>query len=163
MEIWKDIKGYDGKYQVSNLGNVKSMNYHRERKEKLLAPVEDAYGYLVVLLYKDGKKKNHKVHQLVAEAFLSNDDGSPSINHKDENKKNNCVTNLEFCSVGYNNRYSKAVPVVQCDRDGKAIRVWESIKAASEGTKAKESNIGACCRGYGRVKTAGGYVWRYAV
>lgn len=161
MEVWKDIKGYEGRYQVSNMGRVKSLNYHRERKEKLLNPSEDSYGYLIVLLYKDGKRKLAKVHRLVAETFLNNPDNLPSINHKDENKKNNCANNLEYCSIGYNNRYSKEVPVVQCDRSGNIIRAWHSIKEASEGTTAKRSNIGACCRG--EVKSAGGYVWHYAV
>jgi len=163
MEVWKDVAGYEGIYQVSDLGNVKSLNYHRERREKLLHPSEDKNGYLIVLLYKNGKRKLRKVHQLVAEAFLTNEGNLPSINHKDENKRNNRASNLEYCSVGYNNRYSKEVAVVQCGRDGNAIRVWPSIEAAAEGIKVKATNISACCRGYGRNKTAGGYIWRYAV
>jgi hypothetical protein len=163
MEVWKDIPDYEGKYQVSSLGNVKSLNYHREHKEKLLTLCEDSYGYLTVLLYKDGKRKACAVHRLVASAFLDNTTSYPSINHKDENKHNNCVDNLEYCSVGYNNRYSKEIPVLQCDRDGNVIKRWNSIKEAGEETNIKPTNIGACCRGYGRVKTAGGYVWRYVV
>jgi len=163
MEIWKDIKGYEGKYQVSNQGRVKSLNYHRERREKLLTACEDSDGYLVVLLYWNGKKKTCKVHRLVAEAFLSNDQCLPSINHKDENKQNNSVSNLEYCTVGYNNRYSKDVPVVQCDISGNVIREWNSIREASNRLNLKGSNISACCRRYGRNKTAGGYVWRYAM
>lgn len=161
MEVWKDIKGYEGKYQVSSLGNVKSLNYHREGREKELTQCVDTDGYMVVLLYKDGRKKTCKVHRLVAEAFLSNDNGLPSINHKDENKRNNSVDNLEFCTVGYNNRYSKEVPVLQCDLSGNVIREWNSIKAASDELSLKRSNIGACCRRYGKNKSAGGYTWRY--
>lgn len=163
MEVWKDVVGYEGKYQVSDLGNVKSLNYHREGREKLLTQCKDSDGYLVVLLYKNGRKKTCKVHRLVAEAFLCNESGLPSINHIDENKQNNTVSNLEYCSVGYNNRYSKEIPVEQCDLSGNVIRVWNSIKEASDSLNIKSSNIGACCRKYRRNKTAGGYVWRYAV
>ena len=163
MEVWKPVKGYEERYQVSNLGNVKSLNYHRENRESLLTQCKDSYGYLVVLLYKNGKRKTCAVHRLVAEAFLRNECDLPSINHKDENKENNHADNLEYCSVAYNNLYSKKVPVAQYDRSGNFIKRWDSIKEASEGTHTQASNIGACCRGYGRTKTAGGYVWKYAV
>lgn len=163
MEVWKDIKGYEGKYQVSQLGNVKSLNYHREGVEKQLNPYRDSDGYLVVLLYKDGRRKNCFVHRLVAEAFLDNIEGFPVINHKDENKANNHASNLEFCTVGYNNRYSKVTPVEQCDLSGNVIKRWNSIKEAGDNLDIKASNIGACCSKYGRHKTAGGFVWRYAV
>lgn len=162
MEVWKDIEGYEGKYQVSNFGNVKSLNYHRGNEERLLVPCEDSYGYLHVLLYKNGKRKTCKVHRLVADTFLNNDMCLPSINHKDENKHNNAAENLEFCSVEYNNKYSKEVQVLQCDLFGNVIRNWNSVKEASVSTRIKSTNIVACCRGRGRVKTAGGYVWRYS-
>lgn len=163
MEIWKDVKGYEGKYQVSQLGNVKSLNYHREGKERILSKCKDKDGYSVVLLYKNGQKKTCKVHRLVAEAFLRTEDNTLVINHKDEDKQNNKADNLEFCTVGYNNRYSKTVQVEQCDLNGNVISRWESIKEAADSLNLKASNIGACCRKYGRNKTAGGYVWRYAV
>lgn len=161
MEAWKDISGYEGRYQVSNKGNVKSLRYHRGTQEKLLVPGEDSDGYLHVLLYKDGKRRTCKIHRLVADAFIGNSDNLPSINHKDENKHNNTVENLEYCSVGYNNLYSKAVPVLQCDLAGNVIREWASMKSASEALKIKLTNICACCRKYGRVKTAGGFIWKY--
>lgn len=162
MEIWKDIKGYEGKYQVSNYGNVKSMNYHRERKEKILSLCHDPSGYPFVLLYKNGKRKQCAVHRLVADAFLNNENGLPCINHKDENKQNNHASNLEFCTVAYNNRYSKDTPVAQCDLEGNPVKVWGSIREASETLKVGATNISACCRKYGRNKTAGGFIWRYA-
>lgn len=161
MEIWKDIVGYEGRYQVSNQGNVKSLCYHRGSEEKVLVPSEDTDGYLHVLLYKKGKRKTCKIHRLVAEAFLNNSEELPSINHKDEDKHNNAVENLEYCTVGYNNRYSKSVPVLQCDRKGNVLREWGSMKEAADHLNLKLTNISACCREAGRVKTAGGFMWMY--
>ena len=94
-EIYRDIKGYEGLYQVSNLGNVKSLNYNNTNKEKVLQLCAHEKGYLYVGLYKNGKRKSYIVHRLVAETFLNNPDNLPEINHKDENKTNNCVDNLE--------------------------------------------------------------------
>jgi hypothetical protein len=160
MEIWKDIKGYEGRYQVSSYGNIKSLNYHRERKEKILSLCSDADGYCVVLLYKNGKRKMHKVHRIVAETFLTNEKKYPCINHKDENKQNNKVSNLEYCTVAYNNRYSKAIPIEQCDLDGNVIKEWECARDAERGTDIRSANITACCKK--NLQTAGGYIWRYA-
>lgn len=102
MEIWKDIEGYEGLYQVSNLGNVKSLN---KRKGRILKLTKDHFGYLRVNLYKDFKYKIHKVHRLVAQAFIENSNNYPIINHKDEDKTNNKVENLEWCDHKYNNNY----------------------------------------------------------
>ena len=104
MEEWRDIKGFEGKYMVSNLGRVKSLNYRRTGKEKILKayPNKDDYGYLKVSLYKDGKVRYPLVHVLVATAFLENPDNLPEVNHKDENSKNNCAENLEYCRWLYN-------------------------------------------------------------
>ena len=104
-EIWRDVVGFEGLYKVSNLGNVKSLNYNRTGKEKLMKPQTDGHGYLQVMLYKDGKYKIKKIHRLVAEAFIPNPDNLPCVNHKDENKTNNKEFNLEFCTYEYNNNY----------------------------------------------------------
>lgn len=93
-EIWKDIKGYEGLYQVSNLGNIKSLF----RYKKILKPTKNTLGYLKVSLYKDKKIKVMSVHRLVAEAFLENTNNFTDINHKDGNKTNNKVENLEWCT-----------------------------------------------------------------
>ena len=114
-EIWKDIAGFENSYMVSNLGNIKSKErsvivndnpvYERHLKEKILKP-ELTRGYYTVGLHKDGKLiKLAYVHRLVAEAFLPNPNNLPQINHKDENPKNNCVDNLEWCTCNYNNNY----------------------------------------------------------
>ena len=104
-EIWKDIKGYKGKYQVSNLGRVKSLNYRNTGKEKILSPGKYSGEYLQVMLYKDGKLKKHSIHRLVALAFIPNSNNYPIINHKDENPSNNRVDNLEWCTYKYNSNY----------------------------------------------------------
>lgn len=104
-EIWKDIKGYEGRYQVSNLGNVKSLNYSHTGKEKTMKLCKDKSGYLNVKLFIDGKHKIYKVHRLVAEAFIPNLKNEPQVNHIDENKSNNNVYNLEWCTARYNSNF----------------------------------------------------------
>lgn len=92
-EIWKDVVGYENKYQVSNLGNVKSLVFS---KPKLLNQYSDKNGYLITRLWNKNKPKHCKVHRLVAEAFIPNTDNKPTVNHKDLNKSNNHVSNLEW-------------------------------------------------------------------
>ena len=104
-EIFKDISGYEGLYQVSNLGNVKSLNYLRKGKEQLLKPNSNKIGYLYVVLCTNCQPKKKYVHKLVAEAFIQNPYGCSFVNHKDEDKTNNCVTNLEWCTFQYNCNY----------------------------------------------------------
>lgn len=111
-EIWKDIKGYESLYQVSNLGRVKSLarkvikkNYVSFKKERILKQQTDRYGYKKVILQRNYQIKTFSIHRLVAEAFLENPYNLPQINHKDENKENNCVLNLEYCDSKYNNNY----------------------------------------------------------
>lgn len=123
-EIWKDIKGYEGLYQVSNLGNIKSLEkecnasnqfgckFKVKKKEKILKQHINKFGYKRVTLYKDLKSKNYQVHRLVAEAFITNIDNLSQINHKDENKTNNNVDNLEWCSCSYNINYGKRNKIV---------------------------------------------------
>ena len=103
-EIWKDIEGYEGEYQISNYGNVKSLNYLRTGKERILKPGKNRGGYYYVQLYKN-KAKNHYIHRLVAQAFIKNPRNLPQVNHKDENKSNNRVDNLEWCMPIYNANY----------------------------------------------------------
>ena len=106
-EIFKDIPGYEGLYQVSNLGNVKSLNYRQTGKEQILRlhPKIKNKGYFKVRLFKNGIVKSYFVHRLVAEAFIPNQNNYPIINHKDENPSNNSVSNLEWCTYSYNINY----------------------------------------------------------
>lgn len=108
-EIWRDIEGYEGLYQVSNLGRVKSLErideMGRLRLGRILSPVIDRYGYLRVNLYKEGKRKTFQVHRLVGQAFIPNPEGLPQINHKDEDPSNDRADNLEWCSRSYNINY----------------------------------------------------------
>ena len=108
MEIWKDIEGYEGLYQVSNKGRVKSLGNNKTRREKILQPSENHKGYLRISLYKNGKQKKFLVHRLVAEAFLPNPNNLPQVNHKIddfEHRSDNRVENLEWCTAEYNNNY----------------------------------------------------------
>ena len=107
MEEWKDIKGYEGIYQISNKGRVKTLGNNR-RKEKIREGIEDNRGYKRISLCKNGKEKKYSIHRLVAQAFLPNPDNLPVVNHKDENKLNNNVENLEWCTQEYNVNYSSS-------------------------------------------------------
>ena len=105
FEIWKDIEGYEGLYQVSNLGRVKSLKVSKIKSERIRKSYQQSSGYISIVLCKNGKVTNHKIHRLVANAFIDNPDNLPEINHKDENKANNCVDNLEWCDSSYNKNY----------------------------------------------------------
>lgn len=117
-EVWKDIAGYEGLYQVSNWGRVKSLKrFVRLRKEndlrgyykdeKIISQNEHQGGYLKVDLFKNNIRESKKVHRLVAQAFIPNTNNYPCINHKDEDRKNNNADNLEWCTYKYNNNYGK--------------------------------------------------------
>ena len=121
-EIWKDIVGYEGLYQVSNFGRVKSLAKYKNgnggskfwRKERILKPANTGRGYLMVVLIKEKKRTTYILHRLVAQAFIPNPNNLPQINHKDENKTNNVVSNLEWCDNKYNSNYgTRNVRIIQ--------------------------------------------------
>lgn len=166
-EIWKPIKDYEGLYQVSNLGNVRSLNRkikNRNLKEKIKKFDKTKFGYLRVELNNNGKKKKYLVHRLVAQTFLDNPNNYPCVNHKDENKNNNIVSNLEWCDYLYNNLYNNKhkknwVKVKQLDKNNNIINIFESITEASKKTNIIQCKISNCL--HNRQKTAGGYYWQY--
>lgn len=157
QEIWEPIRGYEGLYEVSNFGNVKSLPRKgtRTNNEYLLKKCTYKTGYEYVLLSNNNKKKKHKIHRLVADAFIPNPNNYPCVNHIDENKQNNNVQNLEWCTVSYNNRYSKAKKVLQYDRQNKLLKIWESTRDVERNTKFSHSYISKCCRNKNNKE------WRY--
>lgn len=164
-EIWKDIEGYEGMYQVSNLGRVKSIKF---RKEKILKPGRDTYGYLHISLSKNGERKQYLIHRLVAQAFIANPDNLSMINHKDENPSNNRVENLEWCTAKYNNNYGTKIqriagklskPVLQFTKDGKLVKEWKSTMDVERNLGYSKGNISSCCTG--RYKSAYRFIWKY--
>ena len=164
-EIWKDIDGYEGLYQVSNLGNVKSLNYRRTGKERILKPGNNGLGYLFVILCNNGKLKHFKIHRLVAKAFLENPDNKSDVNHKDEDKTNNNVDNLEWMTRLENNNYGtrnerSSKSVIQYSLKGEFIRKWPSVIQIQRDLGFSQGNISQCCNG--KLKTAYGYIWKYA-
>lgn len=195
-EEWKDIEGYEGLYQISNYGRVKSLK--REcwngkawftKKEKILKCIIRKDGYARVCLCKDGKTKDVLVHRLVAIAFIPNPNNLPQVNHKDENKEKNHVSNLEWCDSSYNANYGTRVEratknkpnmkgennpmygkigelaptskkIVQLTLEGEFVKIWESIRQASLELGLNKSSIGKCCIGI-RLKKTGGFKWMY--
>lgn len=135
-EIWKDIEGYEGKYQVSNIGNVRSLDYRHTGKIKRLKLNTDKSGYSRLRLYKEGKPEDYLVYRLVAQAFIPNPNNLPCVNHKDENPRNNCVWNLEWCTYSYNNNYG-----TRNEKASKAMKgnTWNKGRVFSEEHRRKIS------------------------
>ena len=159
MEEWRDIEGYEGLYQVSNLGRIKSFrDNHYNFREKILKLKYHNDGYVYINLCKDHNQKTFRVHKLVAQAFIPNPKKYNEINHKDENKQNNKAENLEWCDREYNNNYGTKKDrfidtrgtKVRCINTGK---IYRSTREASRDTGIDNSFISKCCRG--KYKTAG--------
>ena len=180
IEIYKPIVGYEGLYEVSNLGNVRNLKTNIILKQKI-----NKGGYMNVGLWKNGKK-TFLIHRLVAQAFIPNPDNKPEVNHKDEIKSNNCVYNLEWVTSKENANYGSRTErlsnklkgrklseetkqkmrqsqpkkkVVQLKLDGEFIKIWNGIMETERNLKINHVGISACCRG--KQKTAGGYKWMY--
>lgn len=182
-ETWKDIKDYEGLYQISSWGRVKSMKRYaqghgtKDLRNEMILKTENQNGYKRIVLTKDRYRKKFSVHRLVAEAFIPNPNNYPIINHKDENRSNNCVDNLEWCTHEYNTNYgncrkklsevmtngklSKAV--LQIDKNtGQVINEFPSCnEAARQLGKRNSSPICECCLQKTHFNSAYGYLWRY--
>ena len=172
-EIWKDVVGWEGLYQVSSFGRVKSF---RRKEPHLLSACVGKHGYRVVLLYNgNGQRKNERVHRLVAQAFIPNPNNYPYINHKDEDKTNNQVENLEWCTAKYNNNYGTYIerqrnssprntPVLMFDLNGNFEKEFISTREAAREMNASHALICHCCDGYGDKQThisLKGKLWCY--
>lgn len=178
-EIWKDIPNYESLYQISNYGRIKSLskkiknkNGYRITKDKILKNILADDGYLKTILYKNKKAKMFLVHRLVAQVFIPNINNLPQINHKDENKSNNYIDNLEWCTQKYNNnygthnkrmqktkqkKYGKAVK--QINQNGEIVAIYSCIREAYRKTNVGRKEITKVC--LKKYKQAGGYRWEY--
>lgn len=175
-EIWKPIKKYEGWYEISNLGRVRSLDrfvnhsnkgFKSFRKGKIISPGKTKDGYLFVNISKNQKSQNLRINRLVAQTFIPNPNNYPQVNHKDEDKTNNKASNLEWCTAKYNDNYGarnkkvakkRGKKVIQLTLDGQVVHVWPS---AHECARAGFSygNVCACCRGERNMHK--GYRWKY--
>ena len=188
-EIWKPVVGYEGLYECSNMGRVRSVDRYVPHKfdgefqfiRGIIKKTKlNNSGYEIITLSKDGKEKTCLVHRLVAEAFLPNPNNLPQINHKDEEKTHNIIwvnedgsidydkSNLEWCTREYNFYYGtgrrrqaekEMVPVIQYTKDGVLIKKWDSMHLVMNDLGINVGNISNCCSG--RCKSVGGYKWKY--
>lgn len=176
-EIWKDVKGYENKYQVSNLGNVRSLNYHREGHIQNLKLKQDKGGYVTVGLCKNSVVKWKKVHRLVCKSFIPNPNNKSQVNHKDGDKTNNHVNNLEWSTASENTQHAfdnaliqppwkgkcgKEIPlskkVLQITTDDKLVKIWDSMSDVKREMDIPVPHIVRVCNGQ-RNKTRG-YIWK---
>ncbi len=161
MEIWKDVVGYEKNYQVSNTGLVISKLTGKIRK-----PVLGKRGYFELTLMLNGKMKLVKLHRMIAEAFIPNTDLKPFINHKDSNKQNNKIDNLEWCTNGENiqhaydnGKMSRKTAVKQLSLSGELIKIWDTVTHTRRYYNMNASNIVQVCKG--KRQTAYGFKWEY--
>lgn len=183
-EIWKDIPEYEGLYQISNYGKVMSLNYNHTKQNRELLTNENTDGYLSVALCKNNKIKRYRINRLVAQAFIPNPNNKPQVNHIDGNKKNNFISNLEWCTASENQIHSyknglhkilkgemshrygllgslnpTSKKVAQYDIDNNLIKIWDSLSDVARTMKKSISSISLCCNGH--HKTSCGYIWRF--
>ena len=173
-EIWKPIEGCEGLYEVSNYGRVKSYKWNKVKIVKSSSKCGNN-GYFRICLSKNGIKEMKHIHRLVAEAFIPNPNNLPQVNHKNEDKSDNRVENLEWCDSKYNDLYgtrNKRItetkkknnslgekPVLQYTLDGQFVAEYKSIIDASRITSVKRQIISYCCNN--QVKKRKGFIWKF--
>ena len=171
-EVWRDVKGYEGLYQVSDQGRAKSLErkdrFGRTVKERILKPAVTQDGYLKVTLWAGGKPKTLRVHRLVCEAFYDNPDNKSDVNHINEDKTDNRACNLEWSTrkenLNHGSRNERAAkarskPVGQYTRYGDLVKVWPSTQEAERQAGFNHGNISEVANG--NRKTAHGFIWKY--
>lgn len=171
-ELWRDIEGYEGLYQVSNLGRVKSFDtkdkLDRIRKGRVLKGRKDKYGYIQVGLYKQGAASKKKIHRLVAEAFISNPENKPEVNHIDEDKTNNIISNIEWVTPkenlnhGTRNERSsrkQSIPIIATNLNTGEYREFYGSRECARQLGLNQSNITKVLKG--KQKQTGGYTFQY--
>ena len=161
-EMWKDIPEYEGLYQVSTYGRVKSLKRLKKTKLKNQEYVFIKERILKQHSNKKGMGKTKQVHRLVAETFIPNPNNLPQINHKDKNPNNNYINNLEWCNAQYNNNYGTRIErmtkkIEQYTKDNEFIKLWKNEAEIIKTLKIY--HIGDCCKG--KRKTAGGFLWKF--
>lgn len=175
-EIWKNITGFEDLYQVSNFGRVRRKKGYQAKKDRILKPIDNGNGYLGVALSKNSIYKRYYIHRLVAKTFIG--DSNKEVNHKDGDKSNNKLSNLEWLSRSENQKHrykvlkhkgantgktgsknARSKPVIQLGLNGYPIKRFESVMQAFRVTGVCESNIRGVI--YGRQNMAGGYKWKY--
>lgn len=182
-EEWRDVVGYEGKYQVSNLGRVRSLNFHREKRMAILHPIIDIGGYATVKLCLKGSVTLCRIHRLVAQCFIDNIEGKPFIDHIDTNRTNNRISNLRWVTMKENHNNHKSLQnhasatkkcwgdgahdrqkkeILQFSLDGILIQKHRSIKEAGLSIGKYTSNIGMCARCPEHHYKAHGFLWCYA-
>lgn len=169
METWKSVKGFEGLYEVSNYGRVKSLNYHRTGEAQILKPGRTNGGYMNVVLTKDKIRYSKRVHRLVADAFLPNPNNYTELNHKDENPANNRLYNLEWCSREYNINYGSrnkkvsekmSKKIIQYTMDGEIVKVWKSQKEVEKTLGWSQGTISLAVNK--KIPSFHGFLWEFA-
>lgn len=164
-ETWQDINGFEGLYQVSNTGKVRSFVQNRNH---IISFAVSPKGYLYVRLFKDKKRHVKKIHRLVAEAFIENPNSLESINHINEDKTDNRAENLEWCTVAYNNNYgsrnkksalANSKPIIMLDLNGNVIKRFASAREAERQNYGSFQGISMCCRNI--LKTHNRHIWQF--
>ncbi|MFT3994747.1 MAG: NUMOD4 domain-containing protein [Dysgonomonas sp.] len=162
-EVWADIADFEGLYKISNKGRIKNTIRNNNLKYFI-----NKQGYVIVKLSKNGVRYSLRVHRLMAQSFIPNPNNYPIINHKDEDKSNYCLSNLEWCNHKYNNTYGSLPdrksewskrPVIKLSKSGSIIREYESVNDAGIDNNVHPSNISNCLKE--RNKTSAGYRWKY--
>lgn len=172
-EIWKDIPEFCG-YKASNMGRIKSFLRDKTKKGKILDLHIGVGGYVYVVLRKNKKSYNLRLHRIIAKCFINNPKNFPCVNHKNEIKTDNRAENLEWCNFSYNANYGKrnkqianklrnnsktSFKIAQFSKNGDFVKVWPSSKEIQRNLNYHSGHIIKCCKG--KHKSAYGYIWKY--